>query len=63
MRQWNDDKLIATRNRNWLPKIQQALSQQPTTIAVGALHLFGKQGLIELLRQKGYTIDAVLPTH
>jgi uncharacterized protein YbaP (TraB family) len=28
-------------------------------MAVGALHLIGDEGLVELLRKKGYTVTAV----
>ncbi|MEW6351389.1 MAG: TraB/GumN family protein [Thermodesulfobacteriota bacterium] len=52
------EKLIAERNRNWLPQIE-ALSGQDENcmVVVGALHLVGKDGIVEMLRQKGHTVD------
>lgn len=35
------------------------LTQGGAFIAVGALHLPGKQGLVALLRQAGYAVTAV----
>ena len=49
-----------SRNIKMIPKIEHLLSQQSNLICVGAAHLSGKNGLIELLRQKGYKVSAVL---
>lgn len=58
-----DDEEIETlgyeRNRNWMPKIEATLPVQSVLIAVGAAHLLGEQGLIKLLRDKGYTVEPV----
>lgn len=51
--------LITDRNRDWIPKIGQMITSQPTFIAVGAGHLPGKKGLIRLLQKKGYTVEPV----
>ncbi len=50
-------KMLTDRNKNWLPKIE-AMLQTPTTelVLVGALHLYGPQSVIELLKAKGYQI-------
>lgn len=58
-RTWFYDVLLKERNRRWLGKIEQYLSQKPTLIAVGLLHLPKENGLIALLRARGYTITAV----
>lgn len=50
------DDLIVRRNRNWLPKITAMLPQGSHTIAVGAAHLPGPDGLIALLRREGYRV-------
>ncbi|MGL5261163.1 MAG: TraB/GumN family protein [Bacteroides sp.] len=50
-------RLVDRRNLSWIPLIESFIADTPTFIAVGALHLPGKQGLIELLRQKGYTVE------
>jgi uncharacterized protein len=51
-------KLIVERNRRWLPQIERMLKQgESPLIAVGAAHLVGKDGIIELLKQQGYTVE------
>lgn len=54
------DDLLAKRNRAWMPKIERHFKQQPTTVAVGAAHLFGRDGLIVLLRERGFKVESVL---
>jgi len=51
--------LSKERNSSWMEKIPELISNQPTMIAVGALHLCGKDGLINLLREKGYKLEVV----
>ena len=48
--------LLINRNRNWVPIIENAIQQQPVFFAVGAGHFGGKDGIIELLRKRGYTL-------
>lgn len=48
--------LLDKRNQNWIPVIEELIQAQPAFIAVGAGHLYGEQGVIELLRQAGYTV-------
>ncbi len=47
------------RNLRWLPIIEEAIGRQSTFIAVGALHLPGEKGLIQLLKAKGYKVTPV----
>ena len=48
--------LTTERNRRWLPKITQLLTGDDNCLViVGALHLIGHDGLIELLQRQGYT--------
>jgi len=50
------------RNLAWLPQLQKMLDesrQGNTLVVVGSLHLLGDDGLIELLRGKGYKIERV----
>jgi uncharacterized protein YbaP (TraB family) len=56
----NQDLLLFSRNRKWIPIISNALRQGPCFVAVGAGHLGGPQGLIALLRKQGYTVKPVL---
>lgn len=51
--------LLFDRNRKWLPSIIEMATERPTFIAVGAGHLWGDRGVIALLREKGYTVEAV----
>jgi hypothetical protein len=51
------EKLFYERNRNMTDKIIKMLAQKGTYfVAVGAGHLVGKQGIIELLSHKGYAV-------
>jgi len=51
-----EEKMLGRRNKNWIPKITKAFAQGDAFVAVGALHLGGKQGILPLLRRKGYDI-------
>jgi uncharacterized protein YbaP (TraB family) len=47
--------LVTVRNQHWLPQIEQLLQgDRNCLVVVGALHLVGKGGLLELLHQDGY---------
>jgi uncharacterized protein len=48
------------RNRRWLPQIEAMLQGEgETLVIVGALHLVGDIGLVELLRARGHTVERV----
>ncbi len=51
-----DDILIVGRNKNWIPQMVDMMGIQPTFFAVGAGHLGGEYGVINLLKEKGYTL-------
>jgi uncharacterized protein YbaP (TraB family) len=52
------DQMILQRNKNWAPKIEGFLNRNGNVlIIVGAAHLVGKNGVIEMLRQKGYVLE------
>lgn len=53
------DELLDNRNINWIPKIKEYAEKQATFFGVGAGHLAGENGVINLLRQAGYTVRAV----
>jgi len=48
--------LVDNRNKAWIPKLETQMKQQPIFVAVGAAHLAGKNGIVELLRAKGYSV-------
>ena len=51
-------KIIVDRNRRWLPQIEKIIEQgDPTLVVVGAAHLVGKEGVIELLKSRGYRVE------
>lgn len=47
------------RNREWEPKLEKMMAENPSFIAVGVSHLEGREGLLELLRAKGYVLTPV----
>jgi uncharacterized protein YbaP (TraB family) len=51
-------RIIVDRNRRWLPEIEKIIEQgESTLIIVGAGHLVGKDGVVELLKARGYTLE------
>ena len=54
-----EDILLNNRNRNWVAKLKTILKDKSLVIAVGAGHLPGDKGLINLLRKEGYTVTPV----
>lgn len=50
-------RLLVNRNRSWLPQLE-ALFARPgrAFVVVGAAHLVGPDGLLQMLRAKGYTV-------
>jgi uncharacterized protein len=51
-----EQAFLVGRNKRWIPVMEREAHIQPTFFAVGAGHLTGKDGLLELLRSKGYTV-------
>jgi hypothetical protein len=49
--------IVTDRNLHWIDRIEELLAgQRDAMVVVGALHLVGEQGLVALLRQKGYLV-------
>ncbi|MFN9949230.1 MAG: TraB/GumN family protein [bacterium] len=55
----SQELLLNRRNRNWIPVMDAAMKKSPTFFAVGAGHLGGSQGVLELLRKQGYQVRAL----
>jgi uncharacterized protein YbaP (TraB family) len=55
-----EDKLITIRNHHMADRAEAMLAKGNVFMAVGALHLVGDQGVIELLRQKGYKATPIM---
>ncbi len=53
------DVLLNNRNENWIDKIENFAKQKSTFFAVGAGHLGGEKGVVNLLRKAGYNVTAV----
>ncbi len=52
-------RLLDERNTDWIPKLAAAFKEKPTFVAVGAGHLGGKKGVVNLLRKQGYKVEPV----
>ncbi|KVV13367.1 TraB/GumN family protein [Flavobacterium sp. TAB 87] len=52
--------MLDKRNKNWVAKLPTLMQQQRVFVAVGAAHLAGKSGLINLLKEAGYVVKPVL---
>lgn len=53
------DVLLIQRNKNWIPGIEQKMSKNGCFVAVGAGHLGGEQGILQLLRNQGYKVTPI----
>ena len=52
------EKLGPERNRKWLPKLKAALRKDKNVLVLtGAAHLGGKDGLLQLLQDAGFTVE------
>jgi uncharacterized protein YbaP (TraB family) len=54
-----EEILLSNRNKNWIPIIEKVAKEKATFFGVGAGHLGGEMGVIQLLRKKGYKVEAV----
>jgi uncharacterized protein YbaP (TraB family) len=51
-------RLLVERNKNWMPKIEALFARRGRgLVVVGAAHLVGPDGLIAMLKAKGYTVE------
>ena len=53
------DEILPVRNHNWIPGMKAYMQEGSCLFAVGTLHLPGKDGLIRLLRNEGYTVTPI----
>ena len=51
--------MLEDRNNYWMQQLPKLMNDQALFVAVGALHLTGKIGLVNLLKQKGYSVEPV----
>ncbi len=52
-------QLMNVRNQLWAERIPEIIKEKPTFIGVGTGHLMGQEGMIQLLKAKGYTVTPV----
>jgi uncharacterized protein len=51
-------RLLVERNKTWLPKIEALFARRGHAfVVVGAAHLVGPDGVVAMLRAKGYTVE------
>lgn len=50
--------LLTQRNREWIPKLENLL-EEASFVAVGAGHLGGKEGVVSLLKKRGFKLTQV----
>jgi uncharacterized protein len=51
-------RLLVERNKNWLPKIEALFARKGRALVlVGAAHLVGSDGLVAMLKAKGYSVE------
>lgn len=52
------DRMLVSRNRDWLPKLD-AIAAKGTRafVVVGAAHIVGPDGLVAMLKAKGYAVE------
>jgi uncharacterized protein YbaP (TraB family) len=54
------EDFLDNRNKRWIPKLVQLMNTKTIFIAVGAGHLAGENGLIQLLRNQGYIVSPII---
>jgi len=56
------EEFYTKRNLEWLPKIEKMVKSKPSFVAVGVSHLEGEKGLLNLLKQKGFSVTPIKVT-
>jgi len=54
-----ENLFISGRNANWIPVVENLIMENTTFIAVGAAHLPGAKGILQLLENKGYSLKPI----
>jgi uncharacterized protein len=51
-------RFLVERNRNWMPAVEALFARAtPAFVVVGAAHLIGPDGLVQMLKAKGYSVE------
>jgi uncharacterized protein YbaP (TraB family) len=54
-----DEVLVYKRNADWIPKLSKIFEDDHVFVAVGADHLIGPRGVIELLKKAGFSATRI----
>ncbi len=57
---WFVRQILTERNHLWMPELLPLLEAGNSFITVGALHLFGEEGLLNLLEKEGYQLTPII---
>ena len=52
--------LITNRNKNWVEQLKKLMPQKSCFVCVGCLHLTYEEGIVQLLKNSGYTVEPFL---
>ena len=52
--------MLEKRNINWVAQLKKIMDKKNIFIAVGAGHLVGENGVIDLLKKEGYKLRPLL---
>ena len=52
-----EEAMMVRRNRAWISVIEDAVANGPAFVAFGSLHLSGKEGVLNLLQNAGFTLE------
>lgn len=55
----NEMQFLTERNQKWIPRMSELMKGHQIFFAVGAAHLGGPEGVLELLRREGYTVTSI----
>lgn len=55
----NEMQFLTERNQKWIPRMAEMMEGNQIFFAVGAAHLGGPEGVLELLRREGYTVTSI----
>jgi uncharacterized protein YbaP (TraB family) len=59
MNKQQEEIIVTKRNKNWAEKMPEMMKSENSFFAVGGAHLWGDNGLINLLKIKGYTVKPI----
>lgn len=54
-----ENEFLTNRNTKWIPRMEELMNGNRVFFAVGAAHLGGKEGVLELLRKEGYKVTSI----